>query len=398
MKFMIKRLLFYFKYKPDILLPLFAFFLTLSLHLAKGIIILYLILWVYNKQYKELIKLKYNWFVLSSIAYFGVFALSGLYSENLVFWMQDLEGKIPLLIVPIILSTKSISKQVVRATIWGLAIGCFVLILYGYYKQPTDFISLRDIINKYTPINVIYYSLYISTVFFFLLYDLLSLKDRRYKGLYIISIFFAHYILYGCASRMAILTTFIVAIGTVFVWKIIFERKVLQGVGLIFLIILINGISLLLSNSSSARFETLVSEKGDNRVEIWKASWLTIKKSPIIGYGSGDRKSALAPSYIEIGYPLGVAKSVNCHNQYLESWLGAGISGLLIILIWLFATFYNAWNKQNYLFCVFIVIIAMNILTESIFERQHGTYFIAFFGSLLFGLSQKEKCFKENSK
>ncbi|MFK8060290.1 MAG: O-antigen ligase family protein [Polaribacter sp.] len=363
----------------------------MSIDIAKGIIFLYLILWIYHKQYKKLTKLKDNWFVLSSIAYFLVFVLSGLYSEDLTFWLQDIEHKVPFLILPIILSTKPISKEVFRIIMWSFTIGCFLLMLYGYFNQPSDFISLRKIVNKYTPINIIYYSLYISIIFFYLFYELLILKVKKYRAFYIISIFLAFYILYGCASRMVILTTFIVSIAVVVIWKIIYERKLLEGIGLVLLIILVNGTSLYLNKSTSTRFEKLIVHKGDNRNRIWEASWLTIKKSPIIGFGAGDTKSALAPSYIKVDYPLGVKKNVNCHNQYLESWLSTGIFGLLILLIWLFASFYDAWKKHNYLFCIFILIIAMNILVESVFERQHGTFFMAFLGSLLFGYGQKEK-------
>lgn len=388
---MIKRVLSFFNYKPDILLPFFAFFLPQSIDIAKGVIFLYLFFWILNKEYKQLPKLKNNWFVLTSIAYFVVFALTGFYSENLEFWLQDLEQKLPLLILPIILSTKSISKNIFRVIMWAFTIGCFLLMLYGYINQSTEFISLRKIVNKYTPINIIYYSLYLSIIFFYLCYELIVLKVKKYRVFYILSIFLTHFFLYGCASRMVILTTFIISIAVVIFWKFIFERKLLQGIGFIFLIILIIGTSLYLNKKTATRFNKLIVHKGDNRNRIWQASWLSIKESPIIGFGAGDTKSALNLSFLKVDYPFGIEKNVNCHNQYLESWLSAGVFGLLILLIWLFASFYDAWKKHNYLFCIFILIIAMNILVESVFERQHGTFFMAFIGSLLFVYNQKKE-------
>ncbi len=373
-----------FNYKPNILLPIFAFFLPLLPQVSQGAIALYLIFWVINKQYLHLHKVQKNWFALSAILYFLLFLISGLYSQNLATWGSDLEAKLPLLVVPILLfSQAQYSKKVVNIVLWALTFGCFVFTIYIHYVQLSDAEPLRSLVHHNSYMNVIYFSMYLSVVLFFLLKNIITSPSSPKRWLYIIAAIFAHYALFAFASRMAILATIVVELGVVFLWKIIIERKFITGVALLLLTLAANAGSLYASDNALKRFQTLSSGEQTVRLKIWEASWTSIKKSPIIGYGSGDTKDILRPVYDEIDYSKGAKKNQNSHNQYLETWLSIGIIGLLIFMTGGVSAWFQSWKREHYIFCIFLALVFLNLLTESMFERQQGTYFVAFFGSLL---------------
>ena len=123
---------------------------------------------------------------------------------------------------------------------------------------------------------------------------------------------------------------------------------------------------------------------GRHRLQIWEAGLLQFSKSPIIGYGSGDAKDVMFEGYQITGYQYGVEKRFNCHSQYLESGISVGIFGIILLFGWLFVSSRQGWRHQEYLACIVMALFALNFLTESMLERQQGSYFVAFIGSIVF--------------
>lgn len=382
-----KKLIAYFDYIPDIFLLIVAFFLPTFPAVSQVAILLFLIFWITKGQYKYLYKIKEHVFALGSIAVFALYFLSGLYSDNLTFWGSNLEAKLPLLILPILLlSRENYDQKVVNSTLWAFGLGCLSLIIYLHYEHISDpeFTFSRTMAIK-TIANSIYFAMYLS--FVLLIGFVLNFKkiiQFNFKSFLLLAgLCWFHYAIYALASRMAILGTIGVELMAVFVWKIILDRKIIQAGVMMFLIILVNFFSLNFAQKATKKRIKKLRKQGDVRELIWKGSWMQIAKSPIIGYGAGDTQDMLIEAYKTLDYNHGVKKKQNCHNQYLQILMTAGIIGLLVFLAWLLLSFRSAWLAQNYLFCIFVAIFALNILTESMLERQQGTYFVAFFGSLL---------------
>jgi O-antigen ligase len=76
------------------------------------------------------------------------------------------------------------------------------------------------------------------------------------------------------------------------------------------------------------------------RSEIYRKSFGEIKKHPILGIGWGS-----------IGRVFGLDErgaALNSSNIFLETWLGAGIIGVLAFLaLWFFVVMRNIWNFTN---------------------------------------------------
>jgi O-antigen ligase len=380
-----------FAYQPDILLILFAFFLPTFPQVSQVAILLYCLFWIKNGQYQYLSKIKENWFAIGSIAYFAIFAISIVYSENIAFWGRDMEAKLPLLVVPILLtSRKTYDEQVLKSVFWAFTAGCLVLVSCLYYEfYLGDGNIFRDAVSIKTFMNPIYFAMYLSAI---LLIGGFSFIQKQLQTFFIfnkstifqiIGLLFIHYLIYAIASRMAILATVVAQLGIVFIWMFLLKKKYLKGILLFGFVLVFNFLSLSLSQQAKARLQETGGPE-EVRILLWKTAITQFSKAPIFGYGSGDYKDVMKEGYLEIGYQYGYDHGQNAHNQYLETGVSVGIVGVLVFLGWFFFAFKASWQAQNYLFCIFIAIVALNILTESMFARQQGTYFMAFLGSLLY--------------
>jgi hypothetical protein len=61
-----------------------------------------------------------------------------------------------------------------------------------------------------------------------------------------------------------------------------------------------------------------------------------------------------------------------------------GIAGLFILVLLFLLPGIAAWKKQDFLYLSLLLLVAVNMLTESMFETQSGVVFFAFFNALLF--------------
>ena len=100
----------------------------------------------------------------------------------------------------------------------------------------------------------------------------------------------------------------------------------------------------------------------------------------------GDAKEELNLSMIETNSPFS-GRSLNFHNQYLQSWAQVGIFGFLLLLFAIVGPLFT--KNQHPLFLMFIGLTSVGLLTESMFERQSGVLFFAFMYPLLLGLRKK---------
>ena len=115
----------------------------------------------------------------------------------------------------------------------------------------------------------------------------------------------------------------------------------------------------------------------------------------MLGINTGDVKSRLVKEYTKIGYQKGIDSNYNAHNQYLESMLAGGVILLSILLIMLGYYFFYAILNKSLLMSLFVCVIAINFLFESMFNTISGVGFITFF--YVFFLNFQEKEFKNPS-
>lgn len=127
------------------------------------------------------------------------------------------------------------------------------------------------------------------------------------------------------------------------------------------------------------------------RLAEWHCASIGIKESFWWGYGIGDSRQSLQEIYRREGFWAGLARSYNAHNQYLESWLSAGIPAVLLLLGLLGWYFYRGYNSAPWL-AMAVAFFALCLLTESMLERAWGVLLInlifPFFSSPFLGKAQ----------
>ena len=121
----------------------------------------------------------------------------------------------------------------------------------------------------------------------------------------------------------------------------------------------------------------------DNRIPIWKSAINVIKHNLVFGVGPGDASNELQKVYKNAGYTEMYYDNLNAHNQYLEVLLGTGLIGFLIYISILSFIVYRAILKKNLLFILYILIMLMFFLSESILNRIAGVTFFSLFSFLL---------------
>ncbi|MCF8428615.1 MAG: O-antigen ligase family protein, partial [Bacteroidia bacterium] len=115
-----------------------------------------------------------------------------------------------------------------------------------------------------------------------------------------------------------------------------------------------------------------------SRIFVWKASLEVIKENLPLGAGTGDSRDKLMEKYLEKKMDTEYKFALNSHNQFLNTTLSLGILGFLSLFICFWIPF-NTGLKFKALFLInFTIVVIINLLFESMFERQSGIIFYVF--------------------
>jgi O-antigen ligase len=120
------------------------------------------------------------------------------------------------------------------------------------------------------------------------------------------------------------------------------------------------------------------------RMLIWEQTTQIIKENTLFGVGTGDIKDELYVKYKGAGMLGALENKLNVHNQYLQVFATLGLLGMLLFVSSIIFPFITAYKQNNKYYLAFLVIFSINILFESMLEKQDGVIFYAFFNALLF--------------
>ena len=128
------------------------------------------------------------------------------------------------------------------------------------------------------------------------------------------------------------------------------------------------------------------------RFIIWENAYLILHNNWILGKGTGDVEESLEQAYKQINtseLQTAIKNNFNAHNQYLQTFIAIGIIGETILLGCLFIPLYLSIIQRNYLYLCFLLLIIINLFSESMLERQAGIVFYALFNIILFKLDRQ---------
>ena len=115
------------------------------------------------------------------------------------------------------------------------------------------------------------------------------------------------------------------------------------------------------------------------RLEFTKASFVLIKKNPLLGIGTGNWKIKYAETYKQMASKLIPENYGPSHNQYLNYIVKFGFLGFCWILLVLIYPFVKGKNYRNELFVLFLVSMFVSNFGDANWETHMGLPFFLFF-------------------
>lgn len=402
----------------------FLFCLSIFPHASVVCIGLLMIAWFLSPNFSEIFK---NVFrdktLMIFIVYYFIHAVSIFYSSNLSYGFFDLQVKLSFLIFPFLLPAFSFGekeiKQYKKYFIYGTIIASLGCLINSYIKFKTSH-NLSDFFYmEYSYfLHPAYFTVYLNLALLFLMEDFFINDEKSFKFNFIkaVQMFFLLVSITLLSSR----TAWAVSLFTVFIYLVIlfFEKRNRKKV-ILFTVIAAGCIVTMQLNvlnyfNRFAQLQTAIqtthkpvenveptataspvttpqeSNGISVRLQLWKNAWEVIKQHPLTGVGLGDIKDELANEYRKNNIQFGVDNNYNPHNQYLHTTVAVGVIGLFALLMLLISQFVLAFRNKNWMYALFILLISLNGMTESILERQAGILFFVFF-SVFFYLQLKAK-------
>jgi O-antigen ligase len=247
------------------------------------------------------------------------------------------------------------------------------------------------------PLHPSYLSIYIVISILISLESIFeySLTSFR-KGLWMFAIFVFLFVLYLLSSRAGILAGTII-LPLYFIIK--FYKKLSKWY--IFVILAILAVLFLKIAKTNDRVQQSIERisnknideifKNDERLLIWKSALGVINRHIIFGVGTGDASKELKREFKNRGYVNGFYDNLNAHNQFLEILLENGLIGLLLFSTILVYMSYIAISQQNLLSGLFIIMMVIFFMFETVLNRLAGITFFPMFSFLLLHIMHSKK-------
>lgn len=368
----------------------FLFGLTLPLSISINHVCFFIILTKFLVVKKEN-KMYLVWlkdFVVLLPLYFLITCLSLTYSENLTSGLKSIEKIIYLCLLPLSLSVflakdfEGTARKIGLGFVGGnLLIG--FLFFYNYLKNAANLENLNDeAIQSMTPIHSTYLSLFFACAII-LLKKSIGFKSKKGFMAIMLTVFFSSAIILS-ASKLGVVFL-IIALGYITLNII---QKSSKFSGIVFAISIVSILVLIAfkSNLIVDRFQSIMTfnfsrdplngyNTFSGRLFFWDCSVENIKKNWVQGVGIGDVQTELDKCYSQ-REPLTITPdflgSYNSHNQFLQTFLGIGIFGLLVLLGLFFSAGYNTMMKGGTNFFLILLLFFIFFIFESVLERDKG--------------------------
>jgi O-antigen ligase len=346
---------------------------------------------------KRIYKIFYFW---NSIIFYFFYFFSDLHSlvPDAKF---DLGAKISLLIFPVVFfMSGGLSRNQVMNILKSLTLGCFLACVIALIHAIIIYVWHHQIAFYYAPLATFhhpgYFAMYIDMSVAILIYSLFFTDDELTPGkkaFIIFQLIFFTIFLALLTSKMGIICYSVILIITLFY---LFKtkqniKKGLSITAILALIFILSSKFLVINNFKrfvaaenyieQHQFDASSVESTSVRVFVWRSACEVIKRNFFTGLGTGNAKDSLMKQYKNDNVTGAFREHLNAHNQFLQTTLALGILGGLLLLFNLIYPSVFAVNN-NYLYLIFLIIIFMNCLTESILESQAGVVYYGFFNAL----------------
>jgi O-antigen ligase len=343
-------------------------------------------------------------YIALSIPFFLVL-ISGLWSENLGYWLERLRIRLPFIVLPIAFYFfEPISKRRFYSLLYAFSVVIAVnylvmLVNYAYHFEEVTYRLGR---GKPMPFVKEHITFSIMAVFaFFASWTLW--RERFYlknpietKFLLSLSIFL-FLAIHVISVRTGIVTLYICLILNILIY-IFKEKKYLIGtaafvvlmsfplVAYRFIPSLQMRVNYALWDFQQYRNGNLVKKSDSERIVSLQMGMAVLKKNPILGVGSGDLMDAVGEEYAQYYPQLEVREP---HNGLLFIANSTGILGLLLFsMSFGFHLFYKK-RFHHVLYLTLHIVLLASITIDFVIESSFGATFYVLFLCLFFNYFKK---------
>jgi O-antigen ligase len=127
------------------------------------------------------------------------------------------------------------------------------------------------------------------------------------------------------------------------------------------------------------------------RLAIWKCSKDVIQKHWLTGVGTGDIQDTLQMAYNNRQfYFASHYNKYNAHNQYIQTFIGHGITGIIVLIMCILVPF-TLYKQQLFsvAYFLFLFLFCAICFTEVILDTNKGIIWYSFFNSI-FAFNERE--------
>ena len=384
--------LFFALLKTNILIPLFEankkdyvfIFFLVSIFLVEPIyniaLIVAFIFYIKDFNWNLFKKNKINFLF---IAFFLIYFLNTIFvKEHEVREFSTVERLLPFVFIPILMASIKLNNAMYYLMLSGLLIGLFLFstsLMDFILLENNEYFSFEEFSKYYHPVYLSYL-LFISICFFQQYYH----KTEKYFFQLILFMF-----LIFLGSKLVI----VISIVLLLLFLIKFKKKSVLYIGLILTLLF----SIFLFKPLQQRFEEVLNlndlsilkenkleNPNDSRINgltlrliLWRESVATLSGWKEFTFGNGVSKSKLNDLNNRLEN-LGLKHHLhyNSHNQYIDTFWRTGFVGSIVLILIFITAFKMGVKQKSGMLLIITSFLFFSMLTESVFGRVRGVYFI----------------------
>jgi O-antigen ligase len=378
-------------------------------------------IWDYKTRIEDFVNLRREYkllFVLFIIFYlWQVFGM--VYSDNPKEGWRNIILRISLFVFPLVyISPGEVIRKKSNFLLRIFALGTIFFLIFCLSNALYRSISFQNGIFTFNPHPLVYFDSWLN---YFYGSELAIFQHPSYLSMYILfSVFISAessfdkalklktralwftaaillaFSIYLLSSRAAIIAA-IITIPIYLFYKFRNSRiKLISGViiliGLFILIpVVFTSPRLSYYFKGVSKTELINKMRNEGRIKIWKSALKILNDNLVFGVGTGDIQDELNKEYILSGDKnIPVKNNLNAHNQFLEVILENGLIGLLLFMSLFGVMLYISITECNILYTVFLFVVFISFLFETMLNRLAGVSFFSLFSFLLLHINMKD--------
>lgn len=387
-----KQISFYLLVAFLITLPIKENFNSISMILLSAFAVL-LVLFKQKPQ-KEFLKKSIPLFLFYLLLWISV-----AYSENTASAFKVVSRWLPFMLLPLIFSIirpdKNHYRRLMQFFILWMCVLCLfshtmILIklyknndvLYNIFNSHYSYLSLSE---GTIGLHSTYYAYFILIAIVFITVLLFKKPKRRNVLVYFSLMAYFTFFIFHLSARLPIAVLFLFY-NIALLYYFLKNRQLVRGILFLILLYFVSGLVIYNVRITRYRFQHLTGftyadgthhEDGADKILQWKAG-ISANKNLIFGNGVGDANESIFKAYRNLNLDSYAEREYNAHNQFIQTYVGMGILGVLLLLfifLYYFRFFYKSGVFPGYIL-LFLTFILFQ--TESYLERHNGVVMFVF--------------------